>query len=371
MLETTILTLGSLLSFSCFGIARLLGLACGWMPTRLIDIARSLDLSVATVSGAIKGRSDISKTTRERVLRKVSELNYRPNSLARSLVTRRTHLLGIIVPDLSRAFFSEALTAIERVTSAAGFTLLLCNTQEDSQCEERVLSKLLSQRVDGLIIASAQSPPSNSIWRNLAHNGTPFVLMDRRFPRTHFVGGDDKLMGYLATAHLFEQGYRRIAHIGGPRTVATAIGRKAGYLKAVKRFGLEILPQYLTEVYYHEESSAIEAMQSLLKLATPPDAIVAASDPIAIGAIEAALQAGLKVPEEFGIIGVGNHRYGQYLKVPLSTIDQRRTDVGEQAAKLLLDLINASKVSSAKVFLIKPELIIRASSCRFSLPAQS
>ena len=340
------------------------------MPTRLIDIARSRDLSVATVSGALKGRSDISEATRERVLRKVSELNYRPNSLARSLVTRRTHLMGVIVPDLSRALFSEALTAIDRVTSAAGFTLLICNTQEVPQCEDLPLSELLPQRVDGLIIASAHDPPSNKIWRNLARQGTPFVLMDRRFPRTHFVGGDDKMMGYLATAHLVEQGYHRIAHISGPRTVATAIGRKAGYLKAVKRFGLEFLPQYLTEGHYHEGSSAFEAMQSLLKVAPPPDAIVAASDPIAIGTLEAALQAGLKVPEEIGIIGVGNHRYGQYLKVPLSTIDQRRTEVGEQAAKLLLDLINESKVSSAKVFLIKPELIVRASSCRFSLPAQ-
>src|SRR6185295_15549501 len=141
------------------------------------------------------------------------ELNYHPNSLARGLVTQRTHILGVVIPDLSRSFFAEVTKGIDMLTSAAGYTLLLCNTGEDAAREDRELRTLLSQRVEGFIVASAHKPHSTAFCRELADTGVPFVLIDRRFPKTHFVGGDDERIGYLAAKQLIDQGYRRIAHI--------------------------------------------------------------------------------------------------------------------------------------------------------------
>jgi LacI family transcriptional regulator len=334
------------------------------MAIRLKDIAALLDLSVSTVSAAIQSREDISPATRERVLKTVAELGYRPNSLARGLVTRRTQIIGVIVPDLSRSFFTEVLRGIDYATSAADYTLLVCNTEENQAREDRMLSTLLSQHVDGLIIASAYKPPAKKVWSNLAKSKIPFVLVDRHFPHTNFVGGDDEMIGFMATSHLAEQGFRRIAHIGGPHSVSTAIGRLRGYQRALAKIRLPARTAYVIESNYHEESGGYESMQNLLALRTPPDAVFAASDPIAIGALQAALEAGLELPRQFGLIGVGNHRYGAYLKIPLSTMDQKRAEIGQRAARLLLELIQRNSLSRPQSILVEPKLIVRQSTDR-------
>jgi LacI family transcriptional regulator len=334
------------------------------MATGLKDIARSLKLSISTVSAALQNRSDISLATRERVLKKVRELDYHPNSLARSLVTKKTHVLGVIVPDLSRSFFAEVTKGIDMLTSAAGYTLLICNTGEDAAREDREVSSLLSHRVEGLIIASAHKLSSTAFSKKFPSLTIPFVLIDRRFPKTHFVGGDDERIGYLATRHLIEQGYRRIAHLSGPQNLSTAIGRRKGVLKALRQFDMPSPEAYLVEASYHRESGGFDAMQQLLRLAERPDAVFAASDPIAIGALQSILQANLQPGPDVGLIGVGNHRYGEYLAVPLSTVDQRRVEIGTTAASLLLQLIRENQLKGPESILIEPELVVRASSLR-------
>jgi LacI family transcriptional regulator len=334
------------------------------MATRLKDIAKSLNLSISTVSAALQNRSDISDATRERVLKKVRELNYHPNSLARSLVTQRTHVLGVVVPDLSRSFFAEVIKGIDSLTSAAGYNLLLCNTGENANREEQEVGTLLSRQVDGLIIASAHKPNSAAFYRRLSDIGVPVVLIDRRFPKMHFVGGDDERIGYIATKHLIDQGYRKIGHLSGPQNISTAIGRRKGFLKALRQFDRQPSEHRILEVPYHRESGSFDAMQQLLSLADPPDAVFAASDPIAIGALQAILQAGLQPGPQVGLIGVGNHRYGEYLCVPLSTVNQRCVEIGRTAASLLLKLVREKQIKEPQTILLEPELVIRASSLR-------
>ena len=267
------------------------------------------------------------------------------------------------MPDLSRSFFAEVLKGIDSVTSAAGYNLLVCNTEESAAREEVMLTMLLSNQVDGLLVASAHEP-SNSAWRKiLAGSSVPMVLIDRRLPGLNFVGGNDSRIGFQATRHLYDQGYRRIAHIAGPQTVATAVGRLNGYRRALAALGLPADPTLVMESHYHEESGGYEAMQRLLKLASPPDAVFAASDPIAIGALQAALEANLNLPVDFGLIGVGNHRYGQYLRVPLSTVDQQRSQIGRLAAELLLASME-KKRARPKSLLTEPKLVVRESSNR-------
>jgi LacI family transcriptional regulator len=332
------------------------------MPARLVDIARSLNLSISTVYAAIRGREDISQPTRKLVMAKVRELGYRPDSIARSLVNRQTQNIGIVVPDLARSFFAEVVTGVEQQTSGAGYILLLCNTHENRDLETRAINSLLSQRVEGLLIASSHTPKESKVWRDLRSQGTPFVLIDRRFPKTHFVGCDDRLIGRMATDHLVRQGYRRIAHITGTPNLAPTIGRIQGYKMSLKRKRMRVCEEFIVTAHFHEEASAIAAMNQLLSLKRKPDAVFCASDAIAIGALHAALKAGCKVPEQLGIIGVGNHRYGEYVRVPLSTVDQKRIDMGEKAASLLLGLIRQKDGGDDRCILIEPELVVRESS---------
>ncbi|MFN7994681.1 MAG: LacI family DNA-binding transcriptional regulator [Bryobacteraceae bacterium] len=327
-------------------------------------MAKSLNLSISTVSAALQNRPDIRAATRERVWRKVRELNYHPNSLARSLVTNRTHILGLVVPDLSRSFFAEVTKGIDSLASSAGYSLLLCNTGEDPGREDREIAMLLSQRVEGLIVASAHRPNSRSFSRRIADIGVPIVLVDRRFPRTHFVGGDDEAIGDLATHHLIAQGYRRIAHLSGPQNISTAIGRRKGYAKAIASAGLTTSEDFVVEAPYHQESGGFDAMLRLLRLPQRPDAVFAASDPIAIGAMQAIVETGLRPGPDVGLIGVGNHRYSGHLRVPLSSVEQRRAEIGRMAASLLLQSISGSAPREPQSILIEPELIPRASTFR-------
>ena len=333
------------------------------MAIRLKDLAHHLNLSVSTISAALQNRDDISEATRLRVFAAVKKFGYHPNSLARSLVTRKTHVLGVLVPDLSRSFLAEVLKGIDSVTSAAGYNLLVCNTEENASREEDMFRMLLSNQVDGVLLASAHEPNDTAWRKTLLELSVPLVLIDRRLPGLNFVGGDDTGIGFEATRHLYAQGYRRIAHIAGPRTVTTAVGRLSGYRRALAALKLPSEEDLVIESHYHEESGGYEAMQRLLKLGSPPDAVFAASDPIAIGALQAALEADLDLPAKFGLIGVGNHRYGRFLKVPLSTVDQQRSQIGHLAAELLLASMDKKRLRP-KAVLTEPKLVVRDSSNR-------
>jgi len=164
------------------------------MAIRLKDVAQHLQLSVSTVSAALQNREDISEATRIRVVEAVEQLGYHPNSLARGLITRKTFVLGVIVPDLSRSFFAEVLKGIDSITSPAGYNLLVCNTEENAKREKEILNMLLSNQVDGVLLASAHDP-NDADWRTrLARLAVPLVLIDRRLAAMTFVGGDDEAM---------------------------------------------------------------------------------------------------------------------------------------------------------------------------------
>jgi LacI family transcriptional regulator len=332
------------------------------MAITLKDLARTLNLSVSTVNAALYNRTDISSATRKRVQDMARAINYHPNLVARSLKTRKTYVLGVIVPDLSRSFFAEVTKGIDMVASAQGYNLVLCNTGEDPSREEDQIATLISKRVDGLILASAHHPESAVAPKSLSLSGIPLVLVDRFFPGTNFVGADDVKIGYLATKHLIEQGYRRVAHLRGPN-VSTAQGRLDGYLKALRESGIEMRKEYILEAQFHDESSGYKAAKKALNISPRPEAVFAASDPIAIGALEALLESGCRVPEDVGLIGVGSHRYGRYLRIPLSTVDQNRIEIGQRAASLLLGLIeNGTNRKKPRVILLDPKLIARESS---------
>jgi LacI family transcriptional regulator len=328
------------------------------------DIAKDLGVSLMTVSKALRNHSDISDETRDRVLKRAAELNYQPNWIAQSLVTRKTYLIGLVIPDLMHSFFAEVAKGVARKLGVMGYQIVISNTEENETLEERHLNLLIARKVDGLILASAQRSGRAEVFRNLEASKVPYVLIDRMVSgmEANFVGVKDADIGCLATTHLIEQGCRRIAHIRGPN-VATGVGRLRGYRHALAQHGLKPLDEYVVGGGSGDHTG-YEAMRELLKIQPRPDGVFCYNDPVAAGAIKAALEAGLSVPEDVAIIGAGNVHYSDLLRVPLSTIDQSSTLIGEAAAELLSECMSSKSALRARRIFLTPKVVARDSTRR-------
>ena len=336
------------------------------MTVRMKDIAKDLGISKVTVSKVLNNHLDISPATRERVLQRVRELNYRPSLQARSLFTGQSLLAGLIVPDLVHAFFSEAAKSLSRILRQKGFGLLIADSNEDTELENEEIDQMMRRRVDMLIIASCQVDPQ--CLRRVVEENVPLILIDRSFQsfNANFVGTDDALVGEMATEHLIRIGCRKIAYIGG-KNVSTSEGRLKGYKNALKRNGMKAPTNYVLSREHGDESGDITgqaAMDDLLKLKSRPDVVFCYNDPAAIGAINAILAAGLRIPEDVAVIGAGNIRYAESLRVPLSSIDVSSTALGEEAGNLALELIAKPQKLRPRSIIIKPRLIVRESTTR-------
>ena len=329
-------------------------------PVRLKDIARDLNVSVMTVSKVVRGCADVGAETRSRVLARIKELNYQPNWVARSLAARRTFIIGLIVPDLMHSFFAEIAKGVSATIRPLGYDVVICNSEEDGEFEASEVDRLLARQVDGLLIASAQPPHHVELFERIEARGVPYVLIDRQFGDSHapYVGADDEAIGRLATGHLIDRGSRRIAHIAGPPH-APGTGRLKGYRDALAAAGIQVPDSYVELA--KDDISGYQATRRLLALTPRPDAVFGYNDPTAAGAMKAILEAGIRIPEEIKVIGVGNVHYSDLLRVPLSTIDQSSTSIGEQAADILIKSIGNKRRRPAKPVLIDPVLIARES----------
>jgi LacI family transcriptional regulator len=334
------------------------------MGARMIDIARDLGVSLMTVSKALRSHSDISEGTRTRVLKRAQELDYRPNWIARSLVTKRTYVVGLVIPDIMNSFFAEVAKGVARKFEPLGYQIFISSSEENGAVEERQIEMLLARAVDGLIVATAQPSGRGNLIGTLADRGVRYVLIDR-MPSgldAHFVGVNDEEIGVMATNHLIEQGCRRIAHLRGP-AIPLGAGRLRGFNRALAKHGLNARPEYIVSGQ-HNDVYGYEAMRQLLKLNPPPDGVFCYNDPVAAGAVKAVLEAGLDVPKDIAIIGAGNVHYSDLLRVPLSTIDQSSSVIGQTAAELLAGCIEAKTPIPPKRILIPPKLVVRESSLR-------
>lgn len=345
----------------------------GAMPTTMKDIARDLGVSVVTVSKVLRNHEDIGDKTRKRVLDRVKELNYTPNLTARSLVTGRTYLVGLVVPDLLHPFFAQIAKSLSGVLLKKGYCLTISTSEENPKLEEHEIDRLLGRRLDALVIASSGTKPGPL--DRIQQQGTPLVLIDRRFPEldANFVGIDDEAVGGLATEHLIQVGCKRIAHLRGPEN-SPGIGRLKGYLGALAKHNLASLPGYISTqrmVDVQSKESGADLMNQLLALSPRPDGVFCYNDPMAIGAIHTILDAGLRVPEDIAVIGSGNLHYDAELRVPLSSIDQQTEQIGERAGRLTLSLLESKTRPRNKTFVLQPTLVVRASSDRKVIASKS
>ena len=338
------------------------------MPATMKDIASDLGVSIVTISKVLRNHSDISDATRKRVLKRVKELNYQPNWVARSLVTRRTQMVGLVVPDLGSHFFAEMAKGMGRKIQAKGFHLITSSSDEDPERERQEIDWLVSRRVDALAVCSVHNAGSAAEFHHLEEKKVPYILVDRHFPalKVTFVGGNDEAIGRMATKHLIECGCKRIAHIRGPE-FANARARERGYRKTLSRNKLGVRDDYVASGELSESSgSGYRAAQALLKIKPRPDGIFCFNDSTAVGALKAILEAGLKVPNDVAVIGAGNDRHSDVFLVPLTTIDQRCLEIGENAGEQVLRLLRAKRTPPAKIIHIEPRLIVRASTTKKS-----
>ena len=337
------------------------------MAIRLKDIARDLGISTVTVSKVLRGNKDISEKTRARVLKRMQELNYKPNMLARGLASGRTYTVGLVVPDLVHPFFAEFAKSLAGTLRGSQMALLLASSEESPELEQQEIRTLLGRNVDVLLIASCQAQLKS--FYELGDERTPFLLVDRNFPylAAHFVGSDDYEIGRIATEHLISIGKRRIAHIGG-RVMSPSVERLRGYRDTLRRHQLESPEERIVTRERVEESgddAGYQAMQELLGLHNRPDAVFCYNDLTAIGAMEAVRAAGLNVPGDIAFVGAGNLRYSRYLRVPLTSVDQQPEKLGQRAGELALEVM-ATPDMSCKTLLLPPKLVVRHSSVNSS-----
>ncbi|PWJ43686.1 LacI family DNA-binding transcriptional regulator [Sediminitomix flava] len=304
------------------------------------DIAIKLDISVSTVSRVLRGAPDVNENTRRRVLSMVEALNYKRNPLAMSLASKKSYTIGVIVPELSVPFFGEAITGMQDYLQNNGYKVIVCPTGESYENEVNQVEMLRENRVDGIII-SVSKETENYEHLYLAKEDLPVVMFDRVIPslKKDFskVIVNDREGAFNATAHLIEHGYKRIAHISGPKNLFICQERLMGYKEALEVYGLEFDESLL--IHCNMRINASKATLQLLHLENRPDAIFAINDPVAFEIMSKLTRLGIKIPNEMGVIGYTGSKMAKLFNPSLSTIRQPAQRMGEEAARLILDEI--------------------------------
>lgn len=333
------------------------------MPVTLADIARELGVSKMTVSRAINNHPTINAETRERVLAVARRLKYQPNQHARALATSRSYLIGVVVPDLMHSYFAEILRGVEAVARPAGFQIVIGNTEENAATEIDEV-EALRPRTDGLIIASVLGPAETKVYRKMIKEGVRIVLVDRSLEnlRCPAVTTDNVRVGMLATEHLISRGHRRIGHLKGT-AASVSSERFEGYKLALARHRLRY-DESLVRPCGLLESEGYKAMRAWLGDRNIPTGVFAVNDPVAIGAMQALDEARIRVGDEIAIVGAGNIHYGDMLRVPLTTVSWARSEIGQHAARLLIDMFDgeSAAVKRSQRIIVPPEMVVRESS---------
>ena len=310
----------------------------------LKDIAHKLGISASTVSRALRNHPAIKAETIELVKKEAAKLEYFPDGVARSLQNKSTKTIGVIVPEIRHDFFSSAIDGIEDRAYQAGYTIIVCKSNEDYDREVLNSRTLVSHRVAGIIASVAQSTKDGQHFMAIKKRGIPVVLFDRIIEGIGVsrVIVDDYVGAYKATQHLIEVGFKRIAHLAGPQNLKISGERLRGYRAALENFNIAYSEELVVYVELDEEHGAL-GMLKLLKLKKRPDAVVAVNDPVAVGAHREIRSHGFRIPQDIGITGFSNNPITEMIEPQLTTVDQHGYKMGQEAADLLLKEISSDQ----------------------------
>jgi LacI family transcriptional regulator, galactose operon repressor len=327
-------------------------------PT-IYDVAREAGVSTATVSRALNDTGQIAPTTRKAIEEAVKRLGYRPNTIARSLVTKSTQTIAFLLPDITNPFYAALVSGIQQIALASDHTMLLCTTEGDPEREAEYLSLLHAKQVDGALVDGLVLPPDRIA--QFVEDGFPIVCLDRdvKSPSVPLVQVDNKRGARLATEHLLGLGHQRIAHVAGAPELGISAERLTGYRGTLAAAGVAHDPRLVATGRFTEDGG-YEATRSLLESGLEFTAVFAANDLSAIGTINAITESGRKVPEDVSVIGFDDLRLSAYTSPPLTTVRQPAVEIAQQATEILLDLIKGRRVRKLR-YLLEPTLVVRRS----------
>ncbi len=328
------------------------------MGVTIKDIARKTGVSYATVSRALNNRAEVNEETKARILTAARELGYRPHAIARSLVTRRTSILALVIPDITNPFFPEVARGAEDAASKAGYNVFLCNTDWDGKKENSFLNLLESKSIDGMVLAPIMD--DGSMVERFRLMGLPLVVLNNLFkePQCHRVVVDNIRGGWLAVRHLLDLGHRRIGFIGGGRYAKSTTDRLQGYTEALQERGITVDENLVRFGHFKWDSGELNA-RALFKLKERPTAVFAANDLLALGVLQAAEESGLNVPDDLAVIGFDDVAFSSYPGIQLTTVAQPKYQLGQMAVEAVLEELRLGKEMPKKHLILQPSLVVR------------
>ncbi|THU39689.1 LacI family transcriptional regulator [Niastella caeni] len=330
------------------------------------DIAKALNLSYSTVSRALKGSYKISEGTQQLVKEYAATHNYRPNLMAQSLKNQKSRCIGVVLCSIPNSFFAEVISGIESIAYNKDYLLIITQNLESYEREVKNLDNLTWRSVDGLLVSLSTETEDISHFQRLHDQGLPMVFFDRvtdAIP-THQVITDNIGGAFDATKHLIERGYKRIATITSSPFLSITRERLEGYKKALTEHNMPVNDDHIQ--YCPHGGMVIEeidsALNNLLQLNEPPDAILTASDRITIGSFSLIQRKGLLIPDEIAVAGFSNFNAPELFNPPLTTVRQNAFEMGKQATELLIQLVESKRpVTSFEKKVLPTELIVRKS----------
>lgn len=333
-------------------------------PT-IYDIAKALDVTISTVSRSLNDSELISKETKEKVWAMAKELNYRPNKIASSLSSGKSNIIGVIIPNANIQFFSSVINSLETALQQEGYSVLLYQSNESFKSDLSGIRTLLEAQVAGIIISPSLETYDFDFLNKAQSDRLPIIQFDRVHDSLDLpsVSIDDEKAGYMATKHLIDVGYERIAYISTNSAIQIFTDRFNGYKRALKEHGHPILEE---RIILHELSiqGGIEGTRKLMNLKNQPDAIIGGDDFTALGIIKELSQMGL-TPPQIGVIGFANQTFSEFITPSLSTIDQQAVQMGKECANLFLSIVNKrTKGGKNKKIILDPILVKRESTDR-------
>ena len=338
------------------------------MKITIHEIARALDIDSSTVSRALNGSSRVSDKTRKKILAKADEMGYSPNRLASNLRRNKSNTIGVVIPRISRYFFSTIIAGVEEAAFSQGYNVVISQSLEESSRESKILDNFITHRMDGVLMSIAWEEKSVDHLKKLIKSNTPLVFFDRHadeFQELNKVIINDYQGAFEATEHLIFQGCKKIVHLAGPQTLELYRKRLAGYKMALKKHDLIFYESMVNESRLVIEDGAI-AIRELIQKHPDLDGLFSANDRAAVDAMKVLQKMGKRIPEDIAIAGFSNDPLSLVTDPPLTTVDQFGFEMGKKACRLLIDRINNQEDSMAnETVVIAPKLIIRASSKRF------
>ena len=329
------------------------------VPT-IKEIAKIANVSLMTVSRALNNNPRVREQTRKKILNIAKELNYRPNRIARSLVSKKSNLISLIVADIRNQFFAELARGIEDKAWESGYNVIISSTDNDPKRLESQVRLMMEMGVDGFILASVRL--KEPIVDTLIQQGIPVVLVNRKLASENvsYVVIDNQRGAYLVMEHLITHGCRNIAIINGSTDLSTCAERLKGYKKALTKHGLALRPEYVANGSFTKEHG-YTAAKKMLSMPDRPDAIFGASDLIALGAMKAADELGFRIPDDLSLVGFDDTEFSSNPRIDLTTVSQRKYEMGRLGVQVITEIIEGTEANYTNRIVLEPHLIVRNS----------